>query len=33
MKRILAVAPLLLIAVLAVTPVLDSLYGSGPGPT
>jgi membrane protein len=30
---VLAFAPLLLIAVLAITPILDSLYGSGPGPT
>ncbi len=30
---VLAVAPLLLLAVLAITPFLDGLFGSGPGPT
>lgn len=30
---VLAVAPLLLLAVLAITPLLDSLFGAGPGPT
>jgi membrane protein len=30
---VLAVAPLLLLAVLAITPLLDGLFGSGPGPT
>ncbi len=30
---VLAVAPLLLLAVLGITPLLDELFGSGPGPT
>jgi membrane protein len=30
---VLAIAPLLLLAVLAITPLLDGLFGSGPGPT